>query len=403
MSREQRRPSGFGGGACVVGALLLLSSCTTYEPLDAGSEVPWAKKAEVRVAAAPKPAPAAPEAPKAEPEPAPPAEPEPASVSRAEPALNEPVPKKTRGTVIMTEVTPPSEGARAAAPSGSVHRVKAGEALAPIARRYGVSTQDLAAANQISPPYVIKVGQTLRIPAAGEAKSEAKTETAKAEPERLVEPAPKRPAASERYVVQKGDALVRIARRFEVPMGAIARANQITPPYRLQVGQTLTIPGAGTAVADERPGRGAVQVAGGDPGALSGEGFLWPVSGQVVARFGSGDGEQRREGIAIAARKGAPVRATEDGTVVYAGDAIRGYGRMILVRHHDGYVSAYAHNSAILVNVGDTVERGQVIARVGDTGDVEQAQLHFELRKGRKPIDPETVLVKDATALASTE
>jgi len=392
----------FGKGASALATVLLLASCTTYKPLDAGSEVPWAKnagqpaktagEAEVRAAAAATPR----RKPASEPVTLTRPEPEPASAPAARQAR--PV-KETRGVVVVSEVAPPARKETRAATPGKVHRVKAGEALIRIAERYGVSTQELAAANGIGPPYTIKVGQTLRIPGDGQ----ARTEVAAAQPARVVEPAPARPAPSERYVVQKGDALVRIAQRFEVPMKSIARANELGPPYRLRVGQTLTIPGADPAVTDERPGRRMAQAADAEPRASGGEGFLWPVSGKVIGRFGSGEGEQQRKGIAIAARKGAPVRAAEHGTVVYAGDAIRGYGRMILLRHDDGYVTAYAHNSAILVNVGDTVERGQVIARVGDTGDVEQAQLHFELRKGRQPIDPETVLVKDATALASTE
>jgi murein DD-endopeptidase MepM/ murein hydrolase activator NlpD len=93
--------------------------------------------------------------------------------------------------------------------------------------------------------------------------------------------------------------------------------------------------------------------------------------------------------------------AAEDGIVVYAGDGIEGYGRMVLLRHDEGYITTYAHNAALLVEVGNVVRRGQVIARVGDTGDVSQSQLHFELRRGTKPINPESVLVRDPTAVAS--
>jgi lipoprotein NlpD len=97
------------------------------------------------------------------------------------------------------------------------------------------------------------------------------------------------------------------------------------------------------------------------------------------------------------------VLAAQDGIVAYAGDGIPSYGQMILLRHDQGYITTYAHNATLLVDVGDMVQRGQVIARVGDSGDAAQTMLYFELRKGRKPIDPQTRLVHDGTTLASTE
>jgi murein DD-endopeptidase MepM/ murein hydrolase activator NlpD len=126
------------------------------------------------------------------------------------------------------------------------------------------------------------------------------------------------------------------------------------------------------------------------------------VSGKVIGGFGLTPNGQHRNGINIAARKGAPVVAAEDGIVVYASDGIDGYGRMVLVRHAEGYITTYAHNATLLVEVGDVVRRGQVISRVGDTGDVSTSQLHFELRRGTKPVNPEEVLVRDSTAIAST-
>jgi murein DD-endopeptidase MepM/ murein hydrolase activator NlpD len=126
------------------------------------------------------------------------------------------------------------------------------------------------------------------------------------------------------------------------------------------------------------------------------------VSGKVIGGFGVAGNGQHHNGINIAARKGAPVVASEDGIVVYASDGIDGYGRMVLIRHAEGYITTYAHNATLLVEVGDVVNRGQVIARVGDTGDVSTSQLHFELRRGTKPINPEAVLVRDSTAVAST-
>lgn len=113
--------------------------------------------------------------------------------------------------------------------------------------------------------------------------------------------------------------------------------------------------------------------------------FRWPVRGRVIAGFGANGGN---EGINIAVPEGTPVKATEAGTVTYAGDEVKGYGKLILVRHENGYVSAYAHNSALKVKRGDQVKRGQVIATSGQTGNVTSPQLHFEIRKGATPVDP---------------
>jgi murein DD-endopeptidase MepM/ murein hydrolase activator NlpD len=122
--------------------------------------------------------------------------------------------------------------------------------------------------------------------------------------------------------------------------------------------------------------------------------FIWPVDGKVVSRFGPAKDNQRNDGINIAAPVGAPVKASAPGTVAYAGNELRGFGNMVLLRHADGWVTAYAHNSSLLVEKGDTVGQGQTIARVGSSGNVDTPQLHFELRKGTKAVDPLKVLTK---------
>jgi murein DD-endopeptidase MepM/ murein hydrolase activator NlpD len=209
------------------------------------------------------------------------------------------------------------------------------------------------------------------------------------------------------HVVARGDALYGVARQYGVSPKELALANQLEPDAYLMPGQELVIPAAGavetapaeTVVAEAVVVETPAPVA---EAASPDAAFVWPVDGKVIAMFGEEDDGETRSGIAIEARKGAPVKAARDGVVVYAGDAIRGYGRMILLRHDDGYVTAYGHNSAILVNVGDTVEQGQVIARVGDTGGVATPQLHFEVRQGKQPIDPTTVLTARPTAVAQS-
>jgi murein DD-endopeptidase MepM/ murein hydrolase activator NlpD len=340
-------------GLAAAGALL--SGCTTYQPLDQGAAVPWAAAY--------------------------------AGPSRAEQVQSESRMVRVGGKSVGNGAIATTVLAGAPADRGgeTIHRVERGETLVGIARRHRVALGDLAALNRLRPPYTIQVGQELRVPPS--AARPAVVEVREA-------------AGPQRYVVQRGEGLAAIARRHDVPMRTLAEANRIDPPYTLHVGQELRIPERGTTTMVARP---PASPGDGSPPALSGEGFIWPVQGRVISRFGADDRGEQHAGIAIAARKGTPVRAAENGLVVYAGDGIRGYGRMVLLRHADAYVSTYAHNASILVNVGDVVARGQVIARVGDTGGVGEPQLHFELRKGREPIDPEVVLVAEPTTLASSD
>lgn len=121
-------------------------------------------------------------------------------------------------------------------------------------------------------------------------------------------------------------------------------------------------------------------------------GFVVPVSGRIIAGFGSTGGGERNDGINIAAPAGTPIHAAADGVVTYAGNELKGYGNLILIKHGDTYVTAYAHTNSIGVARGQRVARGDVIGTVGETGDVTQPQLHFEIRRNMKPIDPRAIL-----------
>jgi YD repeat-containing protein len=131
------------------------------------------------------------------------------------------------------------------------------------------------------------------------------------------------------------------------------------------------------------------------PAPRSGKLFLWPVKGKILSSFGAKSGGLSNDGINIAADRGATVRAAENGVVVYAGNEIPGFGNLVLVRHADGWVTAYAHNDALLVTKNDRVERGQPIAAVGSSGNVSAPQVHFEIRKGSEPVDPLPYLADD--------
>jgi murein DD-endopeptidase MepM/ murein hydrolase activator NlpD len=130
---------------------------------------------------------------------------------------------------------------------------------------------------------------------------------------------------------------------------------------------------------------------------MSGNSFRWPVQGRIISEFGTKPDGGHNDGINVAVPLGTSVKAAENGVVAYAGDELKGYGNLVLIRHSNNWVSAYAHNDEILVKRGDQVRRGQVIAKAGRTGQVNQPQLHFELRKGSRPVDP-TKFMTHATA-----
>ena len=279
-----------------------------------------------------------------------------------------------------------------------------GETLETIARRNGVPASAVMETNGIRSAAQIRPGQRLVIPRY--VSDAAPRESARA---------PAR-AAENVHVVEPGESLLGIAHRYGVPLTALARANNIQPYSKINIGDHLTIPGgrklaqrapapvvaqprsvpaeriASAPVQNARVAKTEVQetksvtkqaeAAGAMPS------FRWPVRGRVIAGFGPRPNGAQNDGINLAVPEGTPIKAAEDGVVAYAGNELKGYGNLVLIRHADGYVSAYANASALMVKRGDTVKRGQVIARAGQTGNVSSPQLHFEIRKGSTPVDP---------------
>lgn len=152
-----------------------------------------------------------------------------------------------------------------------------------------------------------------------------------------------------------------------------------TSPARPAIARGETAPTAPIAVSrDTTP----------EPAATGDRRFRWPARGRIISEFGPKPGGAHNDGINLALPEGTEIKAVEDGTVIYSGNELKGFGNLVLVRHDDGWVSAYAHNSSLLVKRGDAVQRGQTIAKAGSSGSVSQPQLHFELRRGNKPVDP---------------
>jgi len=227
------------------------------------------------------------------------------------------------------------------------------------------------------------------------------------------------------HVIESGESLYTIARRYDVTAQAIIQANGFSSPDKIFVGQKIVIPGRPDLLAKKGPATSAAapmmvastSPAGSTPIAspdliqtntpvatapaakplvqpavepkLSGaDKFRWPVSGRVITDFANSKGT----GINIEAPEGAAIRAAENGQVIYVGSGVEGYGNLVLIRHPNGYVSAYAHLKEMSVQKGDVVNRGDNIGAAGMTGSVSRPQLHFELRKGATPVDPMPLL-----------
>ena len=281
--------------------------------------------------------------------------------------------------------TPISRPVDTVAPGGT-YVVRRGDTVYSIARAHDLPIRSLIDTNGLRPPYEIKVGQKLRIP------------------------------AGRFHVVQRGETAYSISRMYNVDVTSLTSLNRIPEPYTIKVGQKLQVPSrepvravpssavAGGPVPLARPS-GTVSAAPAQttanatepknplpsPPAATGS-FVWPVEGKILSTYGPKANGLHNDGINIAAEIGAPVRASQSGVVAYSGNELKGYGNLLLVRHDNGWMTAYAHNSKLLVNRGDTVTRGQTISLAGNSGSVVTPQVHFEVRQGAKAIDPQSVI-----------
>ncbi len=303
---------------------------------------------------------------------------------------------------------------------GTPVTVANGETLEIIAHKYGVPASAILQANNISNGADIRAGQRLVIPryAVTSTSPQAAPAPVVAAPHSVQAATPPAHAAASVHLVKPGEGLIGIAREYHVPINVLAKANNMLPYAKVNAGDRLTIPAGygapqqqasapqatpprapapqqiATAPATQNarmvtpePAKQEAPVKTAEAtGALPS--FRWPVKGRIITAFGAKSNGQQNDGINIAVPEGTQVKAAEDGVVAYAGNELKGYGNLVLVRHSNGFVSAYANASELLVKRGDTVKRGQVIAHAGQTGNVNSPQLHFEIRKGSTPVDP---------------
>ncbi len=265
--------------------------------------------------------------------------------------------------------------------------VQRGDTLYSISKRYNVPLRDLIEANNLTPPYTLVIGRQLRLP------------TAKF------------------HVVCKGDTLYNISKRYNVDVTTLSKLNNLQAPYTLSIGQRLAIPGSVGGSSDSytpepvkttqksssfsfwKPApkkttsssstvKKTTTAKPASPSKYRKNKFAWPRKGPIVSKYGTIGKGRNNDGINIKATLGAAVKAADSGRVAYAGNELKGFGNLILIKHDDGWITAYAHNDRLFVKKGQRVRKGEKIAAAGSTGSVNSPQLHFEIRSGKKALNP---------------
>ncbi|MES2988904.1 MAG: M23 family metallopeptidase [Pseudomonadota bacterium] len=271
----------------------------------------------------------------------------------------------------------------------STYIVRSGDSLRSISVKTGAGSEAIARSNNIAPPYTIQPGQRLTIP------------------------------AGRYHAVREGETGIAIARAYAVDWSRVISANYLEEPYVLRTGQRLLIPNTGPETIEERAARFHLDiddiVTGGSPAAREGAKpaqptasstrvlpatqpvavparlagtFRWPVTGNIVKRFGPGKSGERNDGIKIAVPLNTPILASADGVVAYVGSDIPALGGLVILSHGSGFTTVYGHAGQLLVQRGQSVKRGQTVALSGNSGFADRPELHFEMRQGRNAIDP---------------
>ncbi len=286
--------------------------------------------------------------------------------------------------------------------SAGVHNVVAGETVYSLSKRYNLPLQDIVLANHLRAPFRLSEGQRVKLPPPRE------------------------------YRARGGDSLYTVSRMFGVNSSEIAKLNRMKAPYMVRPGQVLRLPSlsrktpqtrslmarndpavpvspvmreelaaplpssvrhvdSATIVVPPVKPKKSIKSASFKTEAVpkrSSSKFIWPAKGKIVSAFGPKKNGLHNDGINIKAPKGAPVRAAENGVVVYAGNELKGSGNLVLLRHEGQWVTAYAHMDKIMIRKGQTVKRGETVGTVGTTGSVSTPQLHFEVRRGTEALNP---------------
>lgn len=237
-------------------------------------------------------------------------------------------------------------------------KIFTGDTLKSISKRYGVTAKELIKFNKLKSPYILKPGKFLKIP------------------------------SPKKYKIKKGDTLYQIAKCNSIYVVEIKNKNKKINEKKLIVGSVINLPYyAGDnckfkkqKIAKKKKTRLKL--------IKSKEIFIWPVQGTTVTYFGKQKGGRKNDGINIISVKGNPVRAALNGKVIYRGNELLAWGNLIIIKHKNNWTTAYAHLDKLLVEKGEIVKTGDIIASVGSTGNVDKSQLHFQVRKNSKPLNP---------------
>ena len=285
--------------------------------------------------------------------------------------------RTTPATLVVAPLREPVEPI----PPSKMVEVRANDTLYAVATRYQVTPQSVIEANGLQPPYNLRKGQALKL-------------------------VPRRT-----HIVRPGDSVYVISQRYAVSQYQLAQLNYLKPPFELKIGQKLQLPNSldfsvldvglpdgvsSTNIAQPTPTETSVPAAPRKrfvaPSLAGSSGFTWPVQGEIIAEFGPSQRGVHNDGVNIAASEGASVGAAAKGRVAFVGTNIKSFGKLVLVKHDGGIITAYAHLGDISVTEGDIVTAGQSIGTIGRSGRVDSPQLHFEIRKSRQPIDPRSLI-----------
>jgi murein DD-endopeptidase MepM/ murein hydrolase activator NlpD len=354
-----------------------------------------------------------------------------------QPPAQSPARQDVTGSVSTHQKQPPQNWSW---DGGTAIVVAQGETIDTISRRHGVPPHAIMQANNMTHAAQLQPGQRLVIPRVQQPMAAAPQMSPPTA--RVAGPMPA-PVGNGGHIVKPGDTIYSLARQYRLTPMAIAKANNVGLDHRVKIGDRIVIPGQTSAAprlaapapaAQPKVAQAAPQIAAkpapqfaakpetapvakpqsskvakadappsanivapaADPlpesaptgTTNSSVSLRWPVRGKVIQGFGPKTTGGQNDGINVAVPEGTPIKAAEDGVVAYAGSELKGYGNLVLVRHSNGFVTAYAHASELSVKKGETIKRGQVIGKAGSTGNVTSPQLHFEVRKGATPVDP---------------
>ena len=233
--------------------------------------------------------------------------------------------------------------------------ILSGDTLFTISKKYKVTSLEIIKLNKLASPYILKPGKKLKIP------------------------------SPKRYKIKRGDTLTKIAKCFSVTINDIKHKNDRLIEKKLIINSSLYLPYYSKNKCKQKKIKIKTYK---EQDQLSKNIFQWPTEGSVITNFGKQKGGRRNDGINILAPRGNPVRAALSGKVIYRGNELPAWGNLILIKHKNNWTTAYAHLDKFLVRTDDIVKTGDIIGSIGATGNVEKFQLHFQVRKNSKPLDP---------------